>query len=466
VSTIVDRTHRELGYPTAKLAAYPKSFHNYFHTMEDAFHGALLAHLYDPARQYPLPGLYRPGMNTSQPFSHYVTDPKGDAEDAGGDHVTIVPFGEWAESRGSTNHQTPGDADLLTSRYTVFHGKALNTFVFQTDVSGEADIWIFNDPTDLFFPVYGMIMNPVVAGNYTDLHLPQIGLWDANPYPFNMNLQPVYGDNADRLVDAHNMYYTGGSYLEVTTLNPSAFLSVSYQTRTGTNVTNRFMQDMQTLWNTDDHTQPLNLLDQPVSADGAVSIYSGCQWHLGARRQIELDENGNKFHLSGAFRRCWAMGAPWIRIVARTTSAGVPTPGSVQINVRFHNWVGIAPVDPAVAGSSPMETVPFQLPTWMAAVHTRGTIYHHGKEKARDIAMMQFNTASRLPQLITGSSPLIRSVAREPVQTMVAAAENSAAINNLSEAKNDRSWWQDAGDVASGIARAIGTIAPLASLLL
>jgi len=420
--------------------------------------------LYSPNAQFPLPALYRPGLTTGEPFSSSnagppLNVPDGDAKSSIGTRPTRVPFAEWLETRGTTFHPTATDSDALTSRYVAYQGRALNTFKFTTDANGDADIWVFHDPTDIGVPFQIIQTPPVVFGDYSDLPAAQQGVWDNDPYMLAHHYYPVGGDHPDLQADAANLYFTGGASLEVNTINKSAFLAVSYQTRTGTNTVNRFMNDLELLWSMADPSQPLNLTDQPEEADGALSLYTGTQWHMGATALPEIaDPLTVQFGLSGSSRRCWSMGAPWVRLVVRTTSGGIPGAGSVQFNVAFHTWIGIAPCLPAFAGACPHETVPFPMPTWISAVHVRGTVWK-GKTRNKEYAELASSTALRVPRAVSATTPLLRAVAAAPVQT-VASAHNF--VSNVPVPTS--SWFGEAGSIAKEMVSLVAGLAPLLAL--
>lgn len=466
VSRFVRRTIEQKGLATAALSANAGSLHKYIHTVEDSFHGALLAHLYSPNTQFPLPALYRPGLTSAEPFSSTnagvfpLNTPTGDAASSIGTAPQRVPFAEWLETRGTTFHPTANDCDALTSRYVAYQGKALNTFKFTTDVNGDADIWVFHDPTDIGVPYQIIQVPPVVSGQYLDLPVAQQGVWDNDPYMLTHSYYPVGGDHPDLQADAANLYFTGGAALEVNHINKSAFLAVSYQTRTGTNTINRFVNDLEHLWQFTDVAQCLNLTDQPEEADGAISLYTGTQWHMGATALPGLaDPDTVRFGLSGSFRRCWSMGAPWVRLVVRTTSGGIPGAGSVQFNVAFHNWIGVAPCLPAFAGACPHETVPFPMPTWISAVHVRGTVWR-GKTRNKDYAALTTSTAFRVPRAVSATTPLLRSVAAAPVETVAKAKD---FVSNLPVPTS--SWFGDAGSMAKEMMNLAAGLIPFAALL-
>jgi len=467
VSRYIRRTMEQKGAPTASLTANPSGLHKYIHTVEDSFHGALLAHLYSPTSQFPLPALYRPGLTTAEPFSSTnagllpPNSPDGDAKSSIGTQPQRVPFAEWLETRGTTFHSTATDCDALTSRYVAYQGKALNTFKFTTDANGDADIWVFHDPTDIGVPFQIIQTPPVVFGSYLDLPVAQQGIWDNDPYMLAHSYYPVGGDHPDLQADAANLYFTGGAALEVNTINKSAFLAVSYQVRTGTNTINRFMNDLEHLWHDTDPSQCLNLTDQPEEADGALSLYTGTQWHMGATVLPEIADPATiQFGLSGSFRRCWSMGAPWVRLVVRTTSGGVPGAGSVQFNVAFHNWIGIAPCLPAFAGACPHETVPFPMPTWISAVHIRGTVWR-GQTRNKDYASVAATTALRVPRAISAVTPLLRAAAQAPVQTVTQARN---FVSDLPVPQS--SWYGDAGAIVKEMIGLATTVAPLLAMAL
>jgi len=296
-------------------------------------------------------------------------------------------------------------------RYARFSGRALATVETTTDSNGNAELWIFVDPTDLILPV--KIIKPAVSGNYTNITVVQQLPWSSNPFPFAQSYVSEAGDNPCTRLEELNSYYLGGACLEVTTLNKNAYLATAYQTRTGDNTADRFTHDLGTLWTVAEPAEVLHLRDTAITCMGCVSAYTGASWHVGTAHETGLSADAERFYVSGGFRRCWAFGAPWIRVVVRTTSVPNPSAGPVQLNVVYNCWAGTAPVDMAKAAAQPYETVPLEPPSWLRAVKTRGCHFKDATKLSQYHEMMR-RMALRIPAGMAGDSPLQRAVVANP----------------------------------------------------
>lgn len=380
-------------------------------SIEDRYHSSLLSSVFDPSKPYPLPS---PGTYA---FSAYNGQMLGATIQALGNLTANVPatVNNWynTESRGTTLPQY-SSAGSMVGRYTRFSGKAITTISTQTDATGNLEVWFCHDPFNLEYPV--IVFVPSTTGDYTGMTRLASVPWTSDPFPLTKSYQDESGSNPGLKIEERNLYFEGGSMLDVHTLNTNAFLQVSYQTRTGMNVTDRFVDTLPTLWTTSDPGQSLSMTDYPKRATGAISLYNGTVWSMGVSFAIAADENDAKFGYSEYFRRCWASGANWIRAKVQTTNNGAPTAGAVSFSVTFLSWNATAPSSPSLAGSMPNETVPVESPTWMRTLRTRGNIY---KDDA-DMTEIWRSQLDRIPTAVVPSTPLTRQLITAPAQTMQA----------------------------------------------
>lgn len=427
----------ENGVSTRNLNSHASSLRSLLMTVEDQLHGAILNNVYEPSRIFPLPSIYMPGTEGSSLFA---------AESTYGGSVlnpvlatpavidippvpTVVANG--IDSRSQTYIMPTSGGDLLQNRYATFNGKSISTIELLTDANGELDVWFCHNPYYTDQPVVIFSPNDVVGGNYTNMTIHSRPPWTSDPFVFAKIMQaPQQGggtpinDLPTCFMDGYNYYYPGSSYLQVETLNKNAWLSTSYQTRTGGNTVHRFNDSINGLYNSLDPGAPLMLLDQPSQADGAISVYMGQQWGQGKGGYSSPDVNNIKWQVNQYFRECWGLGAPWIRCVVRSQSSGALAAGPVQFKITLLTWLGIAPQQQAVAGACPMETVPFPLPTWARVLRTRGITYSVNSV-GEAVANMQLATTRSLSSVVSGSTPLQRAIASAPVSTVAAIGASS-----------------------------------------
>jgi len=414
----VERALAADGLPSSKMSTAALNRRSMILTMGDHFECALIQSLFFPQQPYPLPGIHISGIPNLVALGDIgpelnLSRPSG---------LTPGPawtgIGRYVEARGTTLNQTVGEGTVEVGRYSRFSGKAIATVETSTDALGNAEVWFFSDPTDLSYPV--KILKPAVGGNYTNITPIQDMNFTSNPYIFAQQFVSEGGDNPCTLVETNSLYYMGGCVLEVSTLNTSAFLSTAYQTRTGDNTPDRFTHDLPNLWSAGEPVGPLSLNDSPVTCNGAISAYTGASWHVGT---AAADINGwpsqeaHNYYLSSSFRRCWAFGAPWIRCVVRTTSNGVPVPGSVQFNVTFNCWAATSPSSMVLAASQPFETVPLQSPSWLRTLKTRGCVYNKDTKKNAYSEMMR-DMVARLTSGLAGDTQVQRSILSSPKAAM------------------------------------------------
>jgi len=423
----------------------------------DRFHVALLQSLFVPAQPFPLPGIHLYGIPNALQF--------GDTASPNGVQWGSPPtregiFNPTIEVRGSTINRAVGEGTVAVARYGRFSGKTATTVETTTDSNGMAEIWFFADPTDLVNPVRVIKVSNSMS-NYTDLVVIQSLEWQANPYPYTKAYVPEAGDNPCTETEYHNVYYTGAAALMVTTLNANAFLSTAYQVRNGDNVPDRFNDELGALWTTPEPAANLGMSDTPTTGQGALSLYTGASWHAGTRSVPSESGAALSFAVSGSFRRCWAMGAPFVRVIVRTQSNGIPAAGPVQFNVRFNCWAGTAPQDLSLAASQPFETVPFESPSWLRVVKTRGAVFPSAKMEIQYGEMVR-SMAMRIPEGMVGATPLERSLISSPAATM-----KHVLRAPVSEVQNQPSWFDKTlGVVDRGISAVRGftsTVAPVVS---
>lgn len=396
---------------------------------EDKFHAGLLGSLIDPSRPFPLPS---PG---SSPFSSVIQN-QGMTTDAYGTSAPTSSSNPFvsSEARGTTIPQYTSAGTML-GRYSRYSGRVVATLETVTDSAGQLEVWFFHDPTSLQFPVSAII--PSTSGNYTGMtrliNLP----WTSNPYPFNKTYVPELGSNPGTDLEQKNMYYEGGALMHVHTINQNAYLSVSYQTRTGDNTYDRFVDTLPTLWTTADPGNALYLSDTPEMATGAISMYTGTTWHMGTNLHSAIpDEDTAKFATSEIFRRCWASGGPFIRALVRTTNGTGGASGPVQFSISLLTWNATAPNAPEVASSMPFETVPVETPCWARALRTRGTVYKGPVNNMAD--KLWTRQLEKIPASIIPSTPLTRAILSNPRKVI------PAVVNQPIQEIRSKSNWMDA----------------------
>jgi hypothetical protein len=317
-----------------------------------------------------------------------------------------------------------------------------------TDVNGQLEVWFYYDPTSLVHPI--SVIVPSTSGNYTGMTRLVNYTWTSNPYPFNKQYEPEAGDHPACDIEQLNMYYVGGALLHVHTINQNAYLSVSYQTRTGDNTYDRFVDSLPNLWQTADPGAALFLSDTPEMATGAVSLYTGTTWHMGTNMHIPLaTEDDAKFYQSECFRRCWATGGPFIRALVRTTNGTGGASGPVQFSVSLLTWNATAPNAPDVASSMPFETVPVEMPTWGRALRTRGTVYKGQVSNMAD--KLWSRQLEKIPATIMPNTPMTRAIVMNPRKVL------PAVINQpVVESKAKSNWMETLKGAALAAAPSVG----------
>lgn len=455
---------RPLGFAPAALNALDKDsspynassrkFKDLVVTMEDKFHASVLASLLDPSIPFPLPG---PRVNG---FNNFWNNYSGVISDAGGvkfDSTASNPFynGEFYPGAIPTSYQVAPDAEFLTGKYSRYSGRAIATVKVNTDANGAAEVWFAHDPTQINGPF--IVFTPSTTGSYTGITRHLSGAWQSNPYTHPVNYV-VEGPVTTPLfeVDVNNTYFTGGALLDVHVLNRSAFLSVSFQTRTGSNANPRFLDTLPQLWATQDPSVALNLRNSPSQGQGAVSMYTGATWHSGLTWAAVPGEPAAQAQYSEYFRRCWAAGAPFVRAVVRTSSGGVPAAGVAEFQITLLNWVATAPRDPAMSAAMPLQTIPFSMPTWATSLRTRGFVYSE-KTGQKLLDNLWNEQVKRIQENMTGNSPLAKALASAPKQ---AIPEVLKAATHAEVAPTGS--WLDS--VVSGIGAATKLVAGVESL--
>lgn len=416
----------------------------------DRFLMAVLHNLFEPSRPYPLPGIRRsglPGPNMSEAYMD------GCATSATDGPVNV------AEQRGTTVHFTNiNEESCLIGRYSRFSGRVNTQFSFTTNSSGEAEYWFVYDPTVLDFPLLVLDMTTLTVANYTSLIIKDYVGWTSNPFPIARTLVSEIGSHPVEEFDRDNLYYVGAAAMEVSTLNANAWLSTSYQVRTGDNIVDRIYNHTN-FYGGSSYADNCGWNDLPVTGLGALSMYTGETWHYGSLKKAGLiDPDDEKFWASHCLNRCWAMGAPFVRCVVRTQSNGAPAAGTVAFNVSLNVWAGTAPLKLEQAGGMPLETAPFPSPTWLRALKTRGSVSADAKmvkayqEAARTVA-------SSLPSLVTGTSNVERALASQPKETLTHAAKMRPM-----EANSSSGWFGLADKVINYIPTVLAGINTAAAL--
>jgi hypothetical protein len=394
--------------------------HQMIISLADKFHVSVIQSVLFPAQPFPLPGINLYGIsNRTSLGDQNASQPSG-----------LIGDPNWGgvykpnEVRGTTIHDVSNEGTVAVGRYARFSGKCLATVDLVTNAQGVSEVWFFADPTATDIPVYVLQVSTPVTGNYTDMTVAQELTWQADPYPFAKLWVAEGGDTPCTSMDMNSLYYMGGAALMVTTLNANAFLSTAYQVRTGDNIPDRFLDALPDLWSTVEPSQPFGFSDSPVTCQGAISLYTGASWHIGVRDSsgvvppVVVDDT--KFHISGALRRCWALGAPFIRCVVRTQSNGLPAAGPCQFNVRYNCWAATAPKTIALAAAQPFETVPMESPPWLKAVKTRGTTFNEDRVSAYGDLLR--SVVQRIPEGMAGASPLERAIIQNPVKAVKAVS--------------------------------------------
>jgi hypothetical protein len=434
-------------------------------TMSDHFECALIQSLFYPQQPFPLPGIHISGIPNITAIGDIGPELPLSRPSGVSPGPAWTGIGRYIEARGTTLNQTAGEGTCEVARYSRYSGKSIATVETSTDALGNAEVWFFHDPSDLVDPV--KIIKPAVGGNYLGITSVQDLAWTSNPYVFPQQYVSENGDHPCTLVETNNLYYMGGCVLEVSTNNPNAFLSTSYQTRTGDNTPDRFQHDLPNLWAGVEPVAPLSLSDTVMACNGCISVYTGASWHVGlapANTNGWPSPDDHAYHLSSAFRRCWAMGAPWIRCVARTTSNGVPVPGAVQFNVTFNCWAATAPSLMVTAASQPFETVPLQSPSWLRTLKTRGCVYDRDTKKNAYSDMMR-EMVSRLRDNVTGETQVQRTFLANPkaaVKTILASPQAERPSKTTSWVDNVGHFLEQGVDFGFKYAP---TIANLASMI-
>jgi len=418
-----------------------KRVHRMILGLEDKFHAALLANLFDASKPFPLPS---PGAT---PFNSFTGVLGGLINEALGTQTGSVDSGnKWnsTEAHGTTTPQYTGGGAMI-GRYSRYSGRAIATVETTTDANGRAEIWFCHDPFNVEFPL--VVFKPSVSGDYTGMTRLVNAGWTSNPYPLATSYVDEGGSGPGLKVEQRNIYYEGGSMLHVHTLNKNAYLSVSYQTRTGNNSYDRFIDTLPSLWTTADPGSALNLSDTPEEADGCISMYTGTTWSKGVSFKSQGDEPGSQFQVSEYFRRTWALGAPWVRALVRTTNAGVAATGSVQFSINLLSWVATAPSDPALASSMPLETVPVVFPTWGRAMRTRGQNY---KGKTDPVSAIWSRQINKIPSTMIPTTPMTRAILENPTTLVPQIVMKSDG--DSSAARSGGSFFDTLGNVVNGIA--------------
>jgi len=402
--------------------------------IEDKFHSSLLANVLDPSLPFPLPS---PQMD---PYASVVGN-SGFNNYALGNIASIVQNDfKNSEVRGTTAPDYTA-AGTGIGRYSRFSGKSIGTLETITDPNGQLEVWFCHDPFNLEDPVICFV--PSTSGNYTGMNRLQTMRWTSHPFPLWRNYVQEDGSNPGLDIESNNLYYEGGSMLHVHTLNKNAYLTVSYQTRTGKNMQDRFVDSLPQLWTTTDPGAPLSLTDTPSEARGAISMYTGSVWSQGVRLHSAQDEGDAQFGYSETFRRCWASGAPWIRAVCRTTNAGVAATGSVQFSISLLTWNATAPRDPSLAASMPLETVPLPIPSWLRAMRTRGAIYNGQKDNLFE--NIWNSQVERIQQSMIPSTPMTREIIRRP-ETLAHVVAKSTG-DSPSSSNKSTNWLETASNI-------------------
>lgn len=358
----------------------------------DRFEAAVLLNLFDVSRPFPLPSPSLAGF--ASPASLFTaTSPDGITPIAGSN----LPFTS-TELRGSTVNGASVDGSIALGRYDRFFGRSTNTLTVEVPSNGTVEVWFACDPTALNQPVLAFVPS---TGGYTSINrLASFG-WSSDPYPFAQTFVNEAGSNPCAALETQNIYFTGGEMLQVEHLNPSAYLTVAYQTRTGLNENERFIGSLPDLWSTADPAQPLALRDLPTAGRGAMCLYTGSQWHLGTDvSSAATTENDLQFYYSGYFRRCWSMGAPWVRAIVRNANTSA-APSEVQFAITLLTWNASAPVNQAISGSMPYQTVPATMPSYVRQLRTRGSVYTAINGGLVDTTMTML---SRIPPTIFGGT--------------------------------------------------------------
>jgi hypothetical protein len=409
-------------------------------TAKDRYYMALLHNLFEPSRPYPLPGIKRsglPGVDLSQAWAGGINTILQD---------TLL---NTNEIRGSTVHyMNMNEESCVIGRYARFSGRVTHSVEFQTNASGEAEYWFIHDPTCLNFPLLILDMTTKTAPNYTSLVVKDFTGWTSNPYPIAQAGFLEQGSNAVEQLESLNLYYEGAAALHVSTLNSNAWLSTSYQVRTGNNVVDS-MYTRRDFYAGNTYADNCGWSDVPSKALGALSVYTGENWHAGTLKQTGLvDPDDEKFWASHCLNRCWAMGAPFVRCVVRTQSNGAPAAGSVAFNISLNVWAATAPLSMQAAGGMPLETLPFFSPPWLRAIKTRGSLAEN--EQANKMYMEAArNVASALPSVVSGETLVERALVRQPKEVMTHAAKV-----HVPEQPAQSSW----SDSFSSLVRSIPTI--------
>jgi hypothetical protein len=437
--------------------------------IEDRFHASLLANVFDPSLPFPLPGPNTDPYSSSLGNAGATTLALGNVvSNTNGD-----PFVNQ-ENRGSTfPNYTAGGSGI--GRYARFSGKSISTLETVTDANGALEIWFCHDPFNIDTPVIAFV--PATDGNYTGMVRLQSLAWTSNPYPFERNFYPEAGNSPGLDIDNLNLYYEGGSMLHVHTINKNAYLTVSYQTRTGDNTQDRFVDQVNELWSTADPVSPLTLTDTPTMARGAISMYTGTTWSMGTRMSSAIsDEDGSKYAYSEYFRRTWALGAPWIRALVRTTApSAVSAP--VQFSISLLSWNATAPKHASTSASMPFETIPLSCPTWMRPLRTRGSVYNGNDSVTTNIWKRQLRTieTSMIP-----TTPMTRALVSNPtvLPKVISHSTGDSSSSNkphhwydtLSSIANTATsvlpWLMNIGKAARSAGPVVTEIAELAPLLL
>lgn len=426
-------------------------------TLNDGFFASLILNSHDPSRQFPLPGLYMPGLDRdamtaaeSQMLSGIEQMVLTYQGATGAQFPIQRPLGPYApQIRGSTGAWSTQGSDILTARYQTFNGKTVFTVETMSSATGELDIFFVANPYYSDPPV--LVFTAGNGGNYTFLNIVSEPAYTSNPFILNdayvtgqqnMPTNPALplNDNPTCLVDKVNYVFPGSTTLKVETLNRNAWLSTSYQTRNNTNWIHRFTDNPGDIY-VDDPSANLGLLDQPVSADGAISSFQGQQWGRPKRIDRTVSGDAARWQAHAYWVDAWAMGAPWVRCVARTQPGGAGGTGPVQFSVTLHSWIGLAPLTMSAAGACPKETLPYAMPTWSRALRTRGTVFTSAGTASLSYTL--FNQGlSALPQALVPNSPLTTALATNP------HAVGQAIVNNAGPSQSTN-WVQRANDAVN-----------------
>lgn len=402
----------------------------YIRTKQDVFYGALLAHFLDESLHYSLPGIRMPFL-AGQSFNFWGSY----AESATTDARRIAPAQRGTPALPTTSMQQ----DYNSSRYGVFQGAYQTEPSFTTDSNGKLYLWAIFNPLEYDYPVKYINMadptNPALDSNT------KAGTWFDNPFAMQVNwntspfleeekpaatptppacacgscdyervsdkpkvgIAPIAQSTSD--IDEYNLYYTGGAALTVSCMKTDDQISVAMRARTTDNVVNRFYQGVDNIYSNDQ----LGFTTPYVNTNAAHAFHSGNKWDFLTRGKggvIPGSVANENLYGVKAFQKAWQAGEPFIQIVVQTVAPNT----TVRFSVSARAWIGVAPMRLASAGVMPLETAPFELPTWFSFARS-GAGY--GKHDVAQRASSNMQIANLLPAL-TSEVPLLRQVASSP----------------------------------------------------